>query len=126
MYASSLEKILCLLIKKGIIKSDVNILICPIDMLDRRGVEPRFIICNTAPNNAPGKHWTVLYEPEAAPSEYFDSLGNKPSPEMKMFISKRSGWKYHLESKKRIQPKGSVSCGLYCLKFIVNRCNNIC
>ena len=66
-------------------------------------------------------HWICIYIPPNPyePLEYFDSLGNPPTPFVKQFIH-RQHRKYIFNTRK-VQGKTSISCGSFCILFSVLR-----
>lgn len=80
--------------------------------------ESGLYIVNLDVSTGPGSHWVCLYL-EPGTSEYFDSLGNKPS-KLEQFLLDR-GCDYIYNSKK-LQAENSDVCGDYCILFSFFRC----
>lgn len=102
-----------------------------IDELIKNKIEKVAIIFNTDESNKPGKHWVSVYidlkgKNSGFPSiYYFDSVGDKPNKNIKMFISKvrkQKKMNYYYNDIKH-QHK-NTECGIYSLHFIVYMINN--
>lgn len=75
------------------------------------------IIFNLSKHNEPGSHYvTVVFFKNKI--FYFDSYGKTlTNPYIKSFLGQFSNEKFY--HTRRIQPKNSIFCGLYCLAYII-------
>ena len=79
------------------------------------------LVCNLSPVAHPGTHWVAIHISAFGDVTYFDSFGKPPTiPEINLFIN------YHARTVtyNKIPVQGSMSrtCGLYCVHFIIKRC----
>lgn len=82
---------------------------------------PCCFIANTDPSWLPGSHWVCVFLDKNGNIEYFDSYGRMPmSPKMKTFC--RKNYQYN---PRMIQSLFSVSCGQFCIFYLVHRCKGI-
>ena len=67
------------------------------------------------------EHWVVIYLPakQRDAIEYFDPLGNPPTPIVKKFIHYQR--RKYVFNKKKIQGLYSTACGPFCIMFSVLR-----
>ena len=78
---------------------------------------PIVIVANTDPKNLPGTHWVCIYFDANNDCEYFDSFGQRPSPDFEMYINCYcQSWSYN---KRQLQSVISKYCGAYCVWFCI-------
>ena len=80
-------------------------------------------IVNTDPRSQPGKHWVAIYIDKNRHGEYFDSFGNKPNKMIYNFLQRVC--KSISYNKRCIQNEKSISCGVFCIYFLLQR-NKLC
>jgi hypothetical protein len=96
-----------------------------IDTLPKRLKDRTFCICNTDTHNGVGKHWICFIKVEKI-VECFDSLGI--SSEKKTLLKEFC----HFNAKRinfnetQFQKNDSSTCGLFCIYFIIERCDFEC
>jgi hypothetical protein len=96
-----------------------------IDTLPKSLKYRTFCICNTDTQNGIGKHWICFLKSEKSNIECFDSLGI--SSEKKELLLKYC----HFKSKHinfnitQFQKSDSITCGLFCVYFIIERLRKI-
>jgi len=71
----------------------------------------KYWVVNSKPSNHPGEHWLVIDWTHKHPF-LFDSFGKSP---MFYGLTPMRHWKRHL------QHPDSVTCGIYCVYYIVHR-----
>ena len=97
----------------------------PRDMLPEVTKLPAALVVNTDPSDRPGEHWVAIYIPIEGYAEYFDSFGLPPLHwEIKKFLDKNSPMGT-LYSNRTLQSIDGVTCGNYCILYVIGRCNNI-
>lgn len=103
-----------------------NYMICAADELPEvvMTTHPLYLIVNTHPRKLPGEHWVAMCLKEDAPSEFFDSFGRPPGYYSKHFENYliRHGPRY-MYNASRIQSLMSMTCGYYCLYYVLRHCN---
>lgn len=78
---------------------------------------PAYWICNTAKHGEGGEHWFTLFFPSPnTRSEYFCSLGRKPSPSVVSALTANGDGQYRTNSE-AYQVADSDVCGYYALWF---------
>jgi hypothetical protein len=85
-------------------------------------IKPKFYIVNTDPIDQPGKHWISVNIDET--SEFFDSLGRKPSyygEEFEYFIINNSNDGVYKYNSRRLQNYDSAMCGQFCIYYCLLR-----
>lgn len=96
-----------------------------IDMLPIKKLKrPYSIICNTDPSYRSGKHWVAIFLPKFGKLEYFDSFGIKPTNEEIYELIAKNGKEFKYNSK-QIQSNKSVTCGKFCIMFLLFRSKNL-
>lgn len=93
--------------------------ICAADQL--RIERDRFVISNTDTSNGTGKHWVTFYFPSKGPDEFFDSLGKTPKDYKVAFETLLQN--QYIMNCNQLQQSTSDTCGLYCVYYVINRCN---
>jgi hypothetical protein len=81
---------------------------------------PLYLICNSQPNNDPGKHWLGLYQARReSPLVFLDSYGRGISDYDKAFstFANQNSWKI-IEGDRILQNMNSSVCGHYAIYFI--------
>ena len=102
----------------------------PSDILDLDYTLPKVthykklgMVLNLDPHNKPGSHWVAVYiDPLISTVEYFDSLGDLPTRNIKKvleYLCKQLDCDLNIHSKK-FQLKDS-ECGIYSVYYIVSR-----
>jgi hypothetical protein len=92
--------------------------IFPVDLLPQYRLEerkkPAVVIINLGASDTAGTHWTLLFLPRAAPSFYFDSLGEdvRAYPALRAFVERNSRMGY-ICNRIKLQDDASKSCGLF-------------
>ena len=83
---------------------------------------PTAYIVNTDESKQPGRHWVVFYFPSRGPVEFFDSMGRPPDYYYRRFkrVLLNNG-RHFMYNDKRLQQQGTVTCGQYCIFYIVHR-----
>ena len=97
----------------------------PSDQLPYNAPLPLNIIVNTDPSTKPGQHWVCVSINSRGLGYYFDSFGLPPLvKDIFDFINARSteGWSYN---KRIIQDVTSITCGNYCVLYIIFKCNDL-
>jgi len=63
---------------------------------DRLPSNPRMLVSNTHPSDAPGEHWVVIYVSDDGDyGEFFDSFG-RPTAEFEHYMNRHcSKWTYN-------------------------------
>lgn len=109
---------------RALSKLKCNYMICAADELPEVVMTPIYLIVNTHPRKLPGEHWVTMYLNQNGPSEFFDSFGRSPSYYNKHFENYliRHGGSY-MYNASRIQSLISMTCGYYCLYYVLRRCN---
>ncbi len=82
---------------------------------------PKMYIVNQQNSDQPGNHWIVVWID--AVSEYFDSLGKKPSNHFRNWLSLNE--RSYAYNTKRLQNANSDVCGQYCLMYSYFRCRGL-
>ena len=78
---------------------------------------PLSIVVNTSKSSQPGTHWIAIVINHRRHGVLFNSFGYFP-PIFKTFMKKHCvKWTY---TKQRLQNPFSLSCGCYCVKFIID------
>ena len=99
--------------------------VCAADELPLRvPYRPRVYVVNTDNRGQPGRHWVTLYFPKKGPAEFFDSLGRAPNYyNRRRFkaVMLKNGHGYAF-NKIRLQERGTLTCGHYCLYYAFHRC----
>ena len=92
--------------------------VVPRDKLPQKPSYPSSIIVNTHKSNQSGEHWLALYYDENGMCSFFDSFGMHPDfYSLKDYIEKTSRhWEFN---NKQLQSFNSVTCGHYCIYFIL-------
>lgn len=70
---------------------------------------PHFLLLNTH------RHWSVIYYPREGSCEYFNSLGADLDSEIALQCQP------YITIQNRVQPKGSDTCGYYCIYYCLLR-----
>ena len=81
---------------------------------------PCLMVCNTDPDTKQGQHWIAVYIDKERHGEYFDPYGIPPFHFDFIDFLKRQckTWSYnHI----RVQPLNSLTCGQYCIYYLVHR-----
>ena len=96
----------------------------PCDELPYNSELPLNIIVNTDPSNRPGQHWVCVCIEKSGKGEYFDSFGLPPfKEEIFNFLELKSKrWSFN---RIPLQNIASVTCGNYCVLYIIYRCQNL-
>ena len=84
---------------------------------------PSGYICNTDPDYRPGEHWVAIFIDHEGVGQYFDSFGLPPMKQtfVDFLETHCSSWTYN---ERTLQSVTSSVCGLYCIYFLVMRCNS--
>jgi hypothetical protein len=92
-----------------------------IDTLPKQFKYRTFCICNTDTHDGLGKHWICFIKSEKSSIECFDSLGI--SSEKKELLIKYCQFKGKnlYFNYNQFQKSDSVTCGLFCVYFIIQR-----
>ena len=85
---------------------------------------PSGYVCNTDPDFRPGEHWVAIYINHQGVGEYFDSFGLPPMQQdfIDFLNYNCSAWSYN---KRTVQHLTSSACGLFCVYFLLMRCNGV-
>jgi len=85
---------------------------------------PHLLVCNTDPSTRPGMHWIAIYvDDEGLHGEYFDSLGQPPSPVFEHYMNAHCReWIYN---ERQLQSVISRFCGHYCVYFCLFRSRDV-
>lgn len=78
------------------------------------------IILNTDRINTEGSHWVAIIVCSNY-VEYFDPLGKTPNDEIAKSLKSLAPSKTLIINDTRLQPKGSIQCGVWCIVFILER-----
>ena len=79
------------------------------------------LVCNLSHSKHPGTHWVAIYISPFGDLTYFDSFGRAPDvTEIDIFINNHA----RTVTYNRLPIQGSITrtCGLYCIYFIIKRC----
>lgn len=81
---------------------------------------PALMIANTDTHDLPGTHWVAMYFDKMGNGEYFDSYGLPPFNHhlMSYFLQHGRNHKFNVT---QIQGPNTMSCGHYCIAFLVRR-----
>jgi hypothetical protein len=82
------------------------------------GPYPYAVVVNTDKAGEPGKHWQAIWILSDIHAEFFDSFGNDPKGNIKMFIQK---FKKVEKNTIKLQKNFEISCGPYVIYFLINR-----
>jgi hypothetical protein len=97
-----------------------------IDTLPKRLKYRTFCICNTDTHNGSGKHWISFIKSDKETIECFDSLGiTKEKKELLLKYCCQFKAKHLHFNLNQFQKSDSITCGLYCVYFIVERLQNV-
>ena len=90
------------------------------DELPETVPRPSCLIANTDTSTGGGKHWVAFYFTEDDKAEFFCSYGTAPfrPDEFYRLLIKFSSFTWF---DRRLQSRGSYSCGQYCVYYLVNR-----
>lgn len=94
----------------------------PCNHLPNLFLKPSYIVVNTDPSNKSEKHWiAIAVEKEGC--EIFNSFGalQPLRKEFRQFLQKHSRDGYSIFNVQRIQSDFSVTCGIYCVSYVLNR-----
>ena len=80
---------------------------------------PYAIVANTDKYGTKGTHWVGIFVPDSNSIEYFDSFGETPNNDLKIFLS---NYKKIKTNKVKIQNSLDISCGPYVIYFLMQRC----
>jgi hypothetical protein len=84
-----------------------------------------FIICNTAKSSEVGEHWFVIFKSQRNALELFDSLGVSDEKETLIKEQIHIKSKYLSFNETQFQSDRSISCGKFCIYFIIHRLYNL-
>ena len=103
--------------------------VCASDELPRHriGQRPVCLVVNTEASGDPGIHWQAIYLPdveEEAP-EFFCSNGREMSQSVAEFLGLQGDYCHALATDVWLQHPLSVSCGLFCLDFLLFRATGL-
>ena len=95
----------------------------PCDQLPDVTALPTSLIMNTQPHNQNGEHWVAIHINKEGSGIYFDSYGLEPlKNEFRDFLEKYTNrWKHN---NIMLQGLNSITCGEYCVLFILCRSLN--
>src|SRR6266481_803459 len=88
-------------------------------------IKPYFYVINTDISEGDGKHWILIFFPNARTAEIFDSLGQSPFAyhhAFREYLNARPDWMISYNNK-RIQSLNSNVCGAHCLFFAYKKCS---
>ena len=97
----------------------------PCDLLPYDEKLPLNIIVNTDPSHLPGQHWVCISIEKNGFGQYFDSFGIEPfKEEIIDFLDKKctKGWRHNKVAPQNIT---SITCGHYCVLYIIFMCQNL-
>jgi len=87
--------------------------------IDTLPENPRLLVCNTDPRDAPGRHWIAIYVDEDGCGEFFDSFGRRPNVDFERYMNRHCvSWNFN---DKQLQSIVSKFCGHYCIYFCIRR-----
>jgi hypothetical protein len=94
------------------------------DQLPQKVNYPSAYIINTHKISQKGEHWLAVYYDENGNCEFFDSFGQSPKfYNFEKFLIKTSRkWSFNTT---RLQSFLSMTCGYYCLYFILMKCRQL-
>ena len=102
--------------------------VIPVDKLNQLKIEtyPFVVILNLDTSNQPGSHWTAIYSEDcpskSCPADYFCSFATEIPVAVKKIFNECFGCDGVVKATVLpYQDPYSVSCGLWCLDFILNR-----
>ena len=102
--------------------------VCARDELppDRVEQRPACLVVNTEASDSPGHHWQAVFLPDGdeAP-EYFCSNGRDMSDAVAAFLGGQGAYCHALATDAWLQHPASVSCGLFCLDFLLFRAGGL-
>ena len=79
---------------------------------------PYALVVNTDKTGQPGEHWQAIWISSSGSAEFFDSFGNAPKGNIKLFMQQF----IKLEINKiKLQENFEISCGPYVIYFLINR-----
>lgn len=85
-------------------------------------------IINLDTHDKPGSHWVcLLIDNKQKTIEFFNSVGNAPTKNIKIFISKlrENGLlNYKLLINRKVHQRKDFDCGVYCIYYIIQRLHN--
>jgi hypothetical protein len=84
-----------------------------------------FLICNTAKSTEVGEHWFVIFKSQNSSLELFDSLGVTENKENIFTQHIRIKAKSLTFNETQFQPNNSISCGKFCIYFLIHRFHNL-
>lgn len=85
---------------------------------------PFALICNTDLIQEPGTHWIAIYCDENGVGDYFDSYGLPPLYTEFEYFLQRNCPNGFLHNRITLQCFDCVTCGEYCIAFILIRLHN--
>jgi hypothetical protein len=95
-----------------------------IDTLPKKLNYRTFCICNTDVQTGTGKHWICFLRSDKLSIDCFDSLG--VTSEKKQLLLKYCHFKAKLNiNLTQFQESDSITCGLFCVYFIIERSHKI-
>jgi hypothetical protein len=92
-----------------------------IDTLPKTLKYRTFCICNTDTKDGPGKHWICFIKSEKLNVECFDSLGISNEKKDLLLKHCRFNAKNVNFNLTQFQKSDSITCGLFCIYFIIER-----
>jgi uncharacterized protein YutD len=96
-----------------------------IDTLPKQFKESDFCVCNTSQSNTVGEHWFTVFKLNKNSYEIFDSLG---VTQHKLNLYKQNfeiSMKQLTFNVSAVQDKNSISCGYFCIYFLIQRLHNL-
>jgi len=79
---------------------------------------PYALVVNTDIAGEPGEHWQAIWILSDIHAEFFDSFGNEPKGNIKLFMHT---FKKIEKNVKKLQKNFEISCGPYVRYFLINR-----
>jgi len=79
---------------------------------------PYALVVNTDKAGEPGEHWQAIWVLSPKKVEFFDSFGNEPKGNIKIFIQK---FKKNEKNTIKLQKNFEISCGPYVIYYLINR-----
>ncbi len=111
-------------IRKVLSKTKTFIGTYPRDMLPKQVPWPCSLIINTDVASEPGQHWIAVFINDEGFGEYMDSYGFPPLYEEFYYFFNNCTTGY-IFNRKQLQCLTCVTCGDYCVVFIIMRTNGI-